>query len=78
MLEEKPPLEMDLVKVEEKHTPKPGVHPGNNNSPNNNDYKLWSMAERRQGFLKEPAEHCCFKERGALIGRDQRGDGLFY
>lgn len=46
MSEEKPPLKMDLVKVEEKHTPKPAVHPGNNNSLNNNDYKLWSTAER--------------------------------
>lgn len=42
MLEEKPALKMDLVKVGEKHTPGAGVHPGNNN----NDYKLWSMAER--------------------------------
>lgn len=61
----KPPLKMDLVKVEEKHIPKPGVRRGNDNSLNNNDYKLLSMAERWQDFLKEPAEHWCFKERGA-------------
>lgn len=40
----------DLVKVEgkkkKKHTAEPGVHPGNNNSLNNNDYKLLSGAER--------------------------------
>lgn len=29
-----------------KHTAEPGVHPGNNNSLNNNDYKLLSGAER--------------------------------
>lgn len=61
----KPPLKMDLVKVEEKHIPKPGVRRGNDNSLNNNDYKLLSVAERWQDSLKEPAEHWCFKERGA-------------
>lgn len=59
----KPPLKMDLVQVEEKHIPKPGVHRGNNNSPNNNDHKLLSTAEWWQDFLKELAEHWCFKDR---------------
>ncbi len=60
----KPPLKMDLVEVEEKHIPKPGVHGGNNNSLNNNDHKLLNMAEWWQDFLKELAEHWCFKDRG--------------
>lgn len=59
----KPPLTMDPVQVERKHTPKPGVHRGNNNCLNNNDHKLLSMAEWWQDFLKELAEHWCFKDR---------------
>lgn len=39
----KQPLKVDLVEVGEKHIPEPGVHPGNNNSLNNNDHK--NMAE---------------------------------
>lgn len=61
---------MDLVEVEEKHIPKPAVHRGNNNSFNNNDHKLLNMAERWQDFLKELAEHWCFKgrEAGCVLG----------
>lgn len=57
---------MDLVRVEEKHIAKPGVHRGNNNSPNNNDHKLLNMAEWWRDFLffKELAEHCCSRDRG--------------
>lgn len=67
-------LKMDLVKVEEKHTINPGVHPGNNNPFNNNDYKLLSMAEQCQNFLKELAEHWCFKQRGAeVVFKENKG-----
>lgn len=37
---------MDLDEVEEKHIPKPGVRRGNDNSLNDNDYRLLSVAER--------------------------------
>lgn len=65
---------MDVVKVEEKHTVNPGVHRGNNNPFNNNDYKLLSMAEQCQNFLKELAEHWCFKQRGAeVVFKENKG-----
>lgn len=53
---------MYQVRVEEKHIPKLGAHWGNNNSHNNNDHKLSTMAEWWQVFLKESAERWCFKE----------------
>lgn len=74
---------MDLVKVKEKHIPKPDVHWGNNNSLNNNDHKLLSMGEWWQDLLKELAEYWCFKDRMVgcvcvMILTAQRDDYLFY
>lgn len=75
----KPPLKMDLVKLEKKHIPKPSVHWGNNNSPNNNDHELLNMAEWWQDFLSRALVFQRQKGRVCvMILTEQRGDYLFY
>ena len=73
---------MDLVEVEEKHTPNLGVHRGNNKSFNNNHHKLLNAAERWQDFPREFAERRAFENRrgaGRVLGlMEQRDDYFFY
>lgn len=73
---------MDLVEVEEKHTPNPGVHRGNNKSFNNNDHKLLNAAERWQDFPREFAERPAFEKWGGrvcvMVLMEQRDDYFFY
>lgn len=73
---------MDLVEVEEKHTPNLGVHRGNNKSFNNNHHKLLNAAERWQDFPREFAERRAFEKRRGrvcvMVLMEQRDDYFFY